>query len=57
MKVTKVAEFTPEELETLKAAGGILGAVAKSIAAGEIDALDETATKMVAALKEVLTRI
>ena len=57
MKVTKVAEFTQEEIEALQKAGSILGATAKAIAAGEIDALNEDATALIAALKEVLERI
>ena len=57
MKVTKVAEFTQEEIEALQKAGSILGATAKAIAAGEIDALNEDTTALIAALKEVLERI
>lgn len=57
MKVVKVAEFTAEEIEALQKAGSILGATAKAIAASEIDALNEEATALVAALKEVIGRI
>lgn len=57
MKVTKVAEFTQEEIEALQKAGSILGAIANAITAGEVDALDETATALVAALREVIGRI
>ena len=57
MKVVKIAEFTPEEIEALQKAGSILGTTAKAIAAGEIDALNEEATALVAALKEVIGRI
>ena len=57
MKVTKVAEFTQEEIEDLQKAGSILGTTAKAIAAGEIDTLNENALALVAALKEVIGRI
>lgn len=57
MKVTKVAEFTQEEIEALQKAGSILGATAKAIAAGEIDTLNENAIALIAALKEVIGRI
>ena len=57
MKVTKIAEFTTEEVEALQKAGSILGATAKAIAAGEVDTLNEEATALVAALKEVIGRI
>lgn len=57
MKVTKIAEFTQEEIEALQKAGSILGATAKAIAAGEIDTLNEDAAALIAALKEVIGRI
>lgn len=57
MKVTKIAEFTQEEIEALQKAGVILGAIANAITAGEVDALDETATALVTALREVIGRI
>lgn len=57
MKVTKVAEFTQEEIEDLQKAGSILGATAKAIVAGEIDTLNEEAAALIAALKEVIGRI
>lgn len=57
MKVTKIAEFTQEEIDALQKAGSILGATAKAIATGEIDLLNEEATALIAALKEVIGRI
>ena len=57
MKVTKIAEFTTEEVGALQKAGNILGATAKAIAAGEVDVLNEEATALIAALKEVIGRI
>ncbi len=57
MKVTKIAEFTVEEVEALQKAGSILGSLAKAAAAEEIDALNEEATALIAALKEVIGRI
>jgi len=57
MKVVKVAEFTEEEVAALKKAGEILGATARAIAASEIDALDEEATQLVLALKDVMERV
>lgn len=57
MEIKKIGTFSEEELEKLKTAGTILGATAKSLEAKEIDSLDETALKLVAALKNVLERL
>jgi hypothetical protein len=57
MKVTKIASFTEEEVQTLQTAGTILGSLAKAAAAEEIDALNEEATALITALKEVIGRI
>lgn len=57
MEIRKIGTFSEEELEKLKTAGTILGATAKSLEAKEIDSLDETALKLVAALKNVLERL
>lgn len=57
MEVKKIAGFSKEEVEALQKAGTILGSLAKAIAASEIDGLDEDATNLLAALKEVITRV
>ena len=57
MEVKKIASFTQEELEALQKAGTIFGSLAKAIASAEIDGLDEEATNLISALKEVLARI
>jgi len=57
MKVIKMAEFTPEEMEILKQAGGILGTMARAIEDGNVDDVGEPARSIVKALKEVAERI
>lgn len=57
MEVKKIAEFSKEEVETLTAAGKILGALANAIAASEVDGLDVDATNLIKALQEVIARV
>ena len=57
MEVKKIAEFTPEEVEALKTAGNILGALAKAVAAGEVDGLDTDSTNLIKALQDVIARV
>ena len=57
MEVKKIAGFSTEEVEALQKAGTILGSLAKAIAAGEIDGLNEDALSLVNALKEVIARV
>jgi len=57
MEVKKIAEFSAEEVEALKVAGNILGALAKAVAAGEVDGLDVDSTNLLSALKDVIARV
>ena len=57
MEVKKIAEFSKEEVETLTAAGKILGALANAIAASEVDGLDVDSTNLIKALQEVIARV
>ena len=57
MEIRKIASFTHEEIEALTRAGAVLGAVAKNVVAGEVDGLDQEATQLVNALRDVLGRI
>ena len=57
MEVKKIAKFTNEEVDFLVKAGEVLGGLAKAISAGEVDGLDDNATNLVKALKEVIERI
>lgn len=57
MEVKKIAEFSAEEVEALRAAGNILGTLAKAITAGEVDGLDADSTNLLNALKDVIARV
>ena len=57
MEVKKIANFSTEEVEALQKAGTILGGLAKALAAGEVDGLDDGAYSLIAALKEVVARV
>ena len=57
MEVKKIAEFTPEEVEVLTKAGQILGALAKAVAASEVDGLDVDSTNLIKALQDVIARV
>ena len=57
MEVKKIAEFSAEEITALEKAGAILGALAKAIAAGEVDGLNTDATNLIMALQEVIARV
>lgn len=57
MEVKKIAEFSAEEITALERAGAILGALAKAVAAGEVDGLNADATNLVGAFKDVLARL
>jgi len=57
MEVKKIAEFTTAEVETLTAAGKILGTLANAIAASEVDGLDVDSTNLIMALKDVIARV
>lgn len=49
--------FSEEEIETLKAAGKLLGAIRSALNAGEIDSLDDQAKNLLEALDAVLNEV
>lgn len=57
MEVKKVGCFSANEIEKLRDAGTILGAIAKAFEDGQIDALDARDIELVNALVDVLSRI
>jgi len=57
MQITKIGNFTEEEIAALSEAGKILGGLAKALEAGEITVLGDESSDLVKALKDVLTRI
>ena len=57
MNVKKIMSFSEEEIETLKAAGKLLGAIRSALNAGEIDSLDDQAKNLLEALDEVLNEV
>ena len=57
MNVKKIMSFSEEEIETLKAAGKLLGAVRTALNADEIDSLDDQAKNLLKALDVVLNEV
>ena len=57
MNVKKIMSFSEEEIETLKAAGKLLGAIRSALNACEIDSLDDQAKNLLKALDVVLTEV
>ncbi len=57
MNVKKIMSFSEEEIETLKAAGKLLGAIRSALNAGEIDSLDDQAKNLLEALSAVLDEV
>ena len=57
MNVKKFMSFSEEEIEILKAAGKLLGAIRSALNAGEIDSLDDQAKNLLEALDAVLNEV
>ena len=57
MNVKKIMSLSEEEIETLKAAGKLLGAIRSVLNAGEIDSLDDQAKNLLKALDSVLNEV
>ena len=57
MNVKKIMSFSEEAIETLKAAGKLLGAIRSALNAGEIDSLDDQAKNLLEALDAVLNEV
>lgn len=57
MNVKKIVSFSEEEIETLTAAGKLLGAIKSALNAGEIDSLDDQAKSLLKALDAVLDEV
>ena len=57
MQVTKVGNFTEEEVQALSEAGKILGSLAKALETGDINVLGTESSDLVKALADVLSRI
>ena len=57
MNVKKIMSFSEAEIETLKAAGRLLGAIRTALNADEIDSLDDQAKNLLEALDAVLNEV
>ena len=57
MEIKKIGNFTEEEFDTLTKAGNILGSIAKAGSNGEFDELTPEAVQLIAALKEVISKL
>ena len=57
MEIRKIASLTTEEIDTLSAAGTILGALARASEIGDIDGLNAETASLLDAIKKVLARI
>ena len=57
MNVKKIMSFSEEEIETLKVAGKLLGAIRTALNADEIDSLDDQAKNLLKALDVVLNEV
>ena len=57
MNIARIGSFSEKEIEALREAGTILGAVVKAFDAQEITEVDEATAQLVAAIYDVTARV